>query len=128
MKVLLDTSTFIWFATGAPFLSPRARMVIEESRGQVIVSAVTPWEIAVKLDRGRLSLGAPVSVFYRTMLAELRATELPITAKHGIRAGSLPAIHRDPFDRMLIAQALEEDVPLLTNDRNIARYDVPVVW
>lgn len=128
MKLLLDTNAFLYFALGSPRLSGRGRQLIEENAGESFVSAVTPWELAVKFAIGKLTLPAGPDAFYRTTLLEIGATELPIESGHCLRAARLPFHHHDPFDRMLVAQASLLDIPILTNDRWIRNYDVVVTW
>lgn len=128
MTVLLDTNAFLLFALGSRRLSSRVRTLIESQEEVILVSAVTPWELAIKSTIGRVQLPAPVDVIYRTTLETMRATELAITSEHVLRVASLPSIHGDPFDRLLVAQSLIEDTAIATNDRLIGRYDVPVVW
>lgn len=128
MRVLLDTNVFLLFAMGSRRLSPRVRHLIEAQDDELIVSAIVPWELAIKAAAGRLELSDSPSSVYATMLAELRASEMPITAEHALRVGSLPNLHRDPFDRMLVAQSAVEGIPIATNDRAIRGYRVDVIW
>jgi PIN domain nuclease of toxin-antitoxin system len=128
LRVLLDTNTFIWFLTGSPRLSAVAKGAIQDVSNDVLVSASTVWELALKANAGKLDAFSPIAAFYERGIAVLQAVELPIRADHALRAAELPLVHRDPFDRMLVAQAQAEGVPLLTNDPRIREYDVSVVW
>lgn len=128
MKVLLDTNTLLLFAVGSGRLSPRVRNLIEAQEDELIVSAIVPWELVIKSSAGRLELPDSAATVYRSILAEIRGRELAITAEHALRVSSLPALHADPFDRLLVAQALVEGVPIATNDRAIQRYAVDVIW
>lgn len=128
MRVLLDTNAFIWFLTGSPRLSAVAKREIQDASNDVLVSASTVWELALKASARKLDALSPIAAFYERGIAVLQAVELPIRAEHALWAAELPLVHRDPFDRMLVAQAQTEGVPLLTNDPHIRKYDVRVVW
>lgn len=120
MKLLLDTHVVLWWLNGD--LSDDVRDLLTRE-SQVHVSAVTPWEVAVKHATGKLK--APDDIAERVRDTQFR--QLPIVADHGIRAARLPLHHRDPFDRMLIAQAQAEDLTLVTRDKYMPLYDVPVM-
>jgi PIN domain nuclease of toxin-antitoxin system len=128
VRLLLDTNAFVLFAVGSPRLSPRVRSLIEDQEDDLLVSAVTPWELTIKSALGKLSLPADVSLVYRTTRDEVRASELPVTAAHALHVRQLPLIHGDPFDRMLVAQAQIEELAIVTNDRTIRSYGVDVIW
>jgi prevent-host-death family protein len=128
VTVLLDTNAFLLFALGSRRLSSRVRTLIETQEEKLVVSAVTPWELATKSMIGRLQLPAPVDVIYRTTLETMQATELAITAGHALRVAALPRIHADPFDRLLVAQSLIEGIAIATNDRLMGAYGIQVVW
>ena len=122
MELLLDTHILIWWLTDDKHLSKRARAAVADA-ARVHVSPVSAWEIEMKKARGRLT--AP-----NNLEATIRAhgmQPLPITIAHGIAAGQLPLLHRDPFDRMLIAQASIESLTLMTADEQIRKYNVPVL-
>lgn len=123
MKLLLDTHVFLWWRTESPRLGRRARERIATAE-TVWVSAATAWEVAIKQSLGRLHLEEHLA----SMVEESEFTPLNITFEHAERAGVLPAHHADPFDRMLVAQALVEGAMLVTHDRQLEPYDVPVVW
>ncbi|MGW6566551.1 type II toxin-antitoxin system VapC family toxin [Streptomyces sp. NPDC054975] len=120
MKLLLDTHVVLWWLQGE--LSDEIRDLLARER-RVHVSAVTPWELSVKQATGKLD--APMDVAERARDSQF--LPLPITADHGIRAGQLPPHHRDPFDRILVAQAQTEGLTLVTRDKHIPLYDVPVL-
>ncbi|MFE8941822.1 type II toxin-antitoxin system VapC family toxin [Streptomyces sp. NPDC007872] len=120
MKLLLDTHVVLWWLNGD--LPDETRDLLARERW-VYMSAVTPWELSVKQATGKLD--APADVAERARDTQFLA--LPIVAEHGIRAGRLPPHHRDPFDRILIAQAQTEGLTLVTRDKHIPRYDVPVL-
>ena len=124
MRLLLDTHALIWMASDPERLSERASVVITDPDHDVFLSAVTGWEIAIKRARGRLRFPD----VDREMVEALRLTELPIALRHAAEAGHLPGHHRDPFDRMLIAQARTDDLTIVSRDQTFSAYDVPVLW
>lgn len=124
MNLLLDTHAFLWAINNDPRLTPEARAAIVDGRNLVYVSAVSAWEIAIKRARGKLQL-PPGD--YLEQLRLYRFTPLSITTEHALAVEALPAHHNDPFDRMLIAQAREEKLTLVTHDRRINRYDVKII-
>lgn len=109
-------------------LSKPARLLIEQKENISLVSAVSAWEIATKVRLGRLPAAADLVQNFVADLERERIEILPVDAEHGIRAGLLPGPHRDPFDRMLIAQALAENVPIVSNDRALDGYGVRRLW
>ena len=127
MKVLLDTHALLWWVGDAAKLSRRARELIERQDSSVLVSAATAWEIAIKSAAGKLDAGPLVSDF-RGELLEEGFEELAITSDHAVRAGLLPGPLKDPFDRMLIAQAQAENAALVSNERRFDRYGVQRIW
>ncbi|WP_318210915.1 MULTISPECIES: type II toxin-antitoxin system VapC family toxin [unclassified Streptomyces] len=120
MRLLLDTHVVLWWLNGD--LPDETRELLARERW-VYMSAVTPWELSVKQATGKLD--APTDVAERARDTQFLA--LPINAEHGVRAGALPPHHRDPFDRILIAQAQTEGLTLVTRDKHIPLYDVPVL-
>jgi PIN domain nuclease of toxin-antitoxin system len=122
---LLDTHAVLWLLAGDDRLSPPARKAIDSSRGRLVVSAASLWEVAIKRSLGKLR--APVDLPRR--LAALRQIELlPISPLHAEAVGELPWHHRDPFDRLLVAQALAERLTIVSSDPQLAQYGVKVVW
>jgi PIN domain nuclease of toxin-antitoxin system len=109
-------------------LSKPAHALIAQRDNISLVSAVSAWEIATKVRLGRLPASADLAQTFVADVTRERMEILAVTAEHGIRAGSLPGSHQDPFDRMLIAQALAEDVPIVSNDRAFDQYDVKRLW
>jgi len=128
MRVLLDTHAFLWAADGSDRLSPRALGILEDPGNELLLSAASAYEIGVKAGRGRLGLPDTPASFVVTRMAVLDIHELPVTTSHALAASSLPPHHADPWDRMLVAQAQLEQVPILTRDRRIGRYDVETIW
>jgi PIN domain nuclease of toxin-antitoxin system len=128
MRALLDTHTLLWWLSDDPSLSNRARSVISQTRNVGIVSAASAWEIATKVRLGKLSSAAELTADFVANL-ELEGFELlSISSDHAIRAGLLPGPHKDPFDRMLIAQAQAKNFPILSNDTIFDSYRVRRIW
>jgi PIN domain nuclease of toxin-antitoxin system len=128
VRCLLDTHTLLWWMTGDSRLSNQAYALIEDIDNVSLVSAVSAWEIATKVRLGRLPAAAELIQNFVTDLSHYEIQILPVTADHGIRAGLLPGPHKDPFDRMLIAQALTENVPIVSNDKVLDGYGVTRLW
>lgn len=127
MKVLLDTHAWLWATTSADRLSGPARRRLEEPSVEAFVSAASALEIVIKWSLGKLTLPQPPEAWMPTVMSRRGYRPLPIELRHALRVASLPRLHADPFDRLLIAQALEEDLPLLTADPEIQRYPVRVI-
>lgn len=123
-RVLLDTHATLWLLTGDRPFGPRATEAIEDPTVEVLLSAVSVWEVAVK--RGTGKLDAPDG--FAATLVGGGAVPLPVDLSHAARVEHPPEHHRDPFDRLLVAQAQHEDLALVTRDPRIARYDVATVW
>lgn len=128
MRLLLDTHTLLWWLDGDRRLSRRARQTIGNDENIVLVSAASAWEIATKVRIGKLPGATDVAADIPGCLVRQEFESLDITVLHAQRAGRLPGDHRDPFDRMLIAQAQIEDLPVVTNDRVFDSYGVTRVW
>ncbi len=119
-QLLLDTHTFLWWLSDVEQLAEDTLATIADPHNDVFVSAITGWEIAVKRAKGRLVAPDNLS----RLVEEKGFTHLPLTFRHAEQAGILPMYHRDPFDRLLIAQARTEELILVTRDGHIPRYDV----
>ncbi len=128
MRALLDTHTFLWATTDDPRLGPAARSLIQDEGNEIILSAASAWEIVIKYRRGRLPLPDPPETYVTSRAALLGLTHLPIDVRHALRVAALADIHRDPFDRILVAQAMVEGAPILTDDQHIARYQIETIW
>ena len=128
MKILLDTHVLLWWITDHPQLSSAARDLIGNGNNILYWSAASSWEVSIKYALGRLPLPVPPADFLPPELVKNRIEPLPILDAHAFRAGLLAPHHRDPFDRMLVAQALEESLTLLSNDRLLSLYDVSLRW
>jgi PIN domain nuclease of toxin-antitoxin system len=125
MKVLLDTHLLLWAAGEPRRLPAPARALIKDPANELVFSAASLWEIAIKRQLGREDFRVEPRLLRRGLL-ENSYSELPITSEHTVALDSLPPIHRDPFDRILVAQAMVEGIPLLTVDPVVARYRGPV--
>lgn len=128
MKLLLDTHALIWWAGNDPRLRSGARAAISDARNDVCVSAASAWECAVKVQNGKLSEAAPLVAAFRSTLERAGFAMLDITLEHALAAGALPRHHGDPWDRMLIAQALGEGMALVSKDKEMDRYGVKRIW
>lgn len=128
MRVLLDTHAFLWWLDGDRRLSRKARQLIGDEANAVLVSAASAWEITTKHRLGRLPGAAEVAADVGACVASQDFTPLDITLAHAQRAGLLPGPHRDPFDRMLIAQAQAENIPLVSNEAVFDQYGLRRIW
>ena len=127
MKLLLDTHAFLWYMAGDERLSRRARRAMDADDAELILSAAAVWEIAIKVKLGRLTLPDSVEE-YVTEKIEAGLQTLPVDWQHAAAVEKLPLHHRDPFDRLLVAQALTEGLPLVTGDPALRAYGVKVIW
>jgi PIN domain nuclease of toxin-antitoxin system len=127
-RLLLDTHTLLWWLTGDPHLSRAARRLIEQPSSMAFVSAASAWEITTKVRLGRLNDPQGVTDSLDEHLRIQGFRELPITLEHGRRAGMLAGPHKDPFDRMLIAQAQSEGLAVVSNGKAFDPYGVARVW
>jgi PIN domain nuclease of toxin-antitoxin system len=128
MNALLDTHAFLWWIADDPHLSETARGFIADGTNEVFFSAVSAWEIVVKAAAGRIKLPNPASQFVPHHILQNGFEVLPILLEHTLAVAELPAVHRDPFDRLLIAQAVLEGLAVLSGDAQIGRYPVTVIW
>ncbi len=126
MNVLLDTHAFLWAVTDERRLSPRARSLMASS--DLWWSVVSLWEALQKVQIGKLSLPLPAGSFLTGELSSNHVRLLPVSLSHVLQLESLPLHHRDPFDRMIIAQSIEEGWPIVTADPWFSRYPVDVIW
>ena len=128
MKLLLDTCTFIWLATGDPALSVAAQVVFEDEENDAFLSAVSAWEIAVKNLLGGLRLSEPPERFVPKYRSVHKIESLSLNEEMALQVRTLPRVHRDPFDRMLVCQAIAEGMTILTPDEMIRKYPVKTFW
>ncbi|MBZ5511858.1 MAG: type II toxin-antitoxin system VapC family toxin [Acidobacteriia bacterium] len=127
MKALLDTHALLWWLSDDPALSARARRAITAADNEIFVSAASAWEMAIKNKRGKLDIQNLLDRLPQE-IEEEGFLVLPISIEHGLRAGALPEHHRDPFDRMLIAQAQAEQLPIVSNDTVFDSYGIKRIW
>jgi PIN domain nuclease of toxin-antitoxin system len=128
MKYLLDTHTFIWMESEPEKLSSSVSATIRDLNNTLILSAATVWEVQIKTQIGKLKLQFPLPQIIENQLQNNQMDFLPISLPHVLELDNLPLHHRDPFDRILIAQARIENIAILGNDPMFAQYDVQVVW
>jgi PIN domain nuclease of toxin-antitoxin system len=128
VRVLLDTHAFLWWISDSPELSDAAREAIADQRNAPIFSAVSGWEIAIKAGLGKLELPDSPAKFVNEQLSQNNLEVLPIHSRHALGVYGLPDHHRDPFDRLLVSQAVVEKLPSLTADPEIPRYPVETLW
>ena len=128
MRALLDTHTFLWWITDDQRVSSRVRRILRNGSNEVFLSSVSGWEIIIKAQLGRLKLADDPARFIQEQIRLNSFQSLPVEMKHALHLFSLPTHHKDPFDRMLIAQAQLEGLPILTADTQIGLYSVEVIW
>jgi PIN domain nuclease of toxin-antitoxin system len=128
MRLLLDTHSFLWFIGGDDRLSLTARALIEDTTNGVFLSITSLWEMAIKISLGRLQLSQPFETFIPQQLGLNRIGMLGITISHTAQVAILPFHHRDPFDRLLIAQALVEQMPIVGRDPEFDAYGITRMW
>ena len=128
MKCLLDTCTFLWIVAGAKDLSPEASHIFANPANEVFLSAVSAWELSVKHALGKLPLPGTIDRFIMEQREQHGIAALPLNERAVLHLHKLPLLHRDPFDRMLICQAVEHDCVLLTPDPLITQYPVRTRW
>lgn len=128
MKLLLDTQALIWVVGDPDQLSLRARHVLSDADNLVLVSAASAWEIATKVRTGKLPGAAALATDFETIIDGRGLTPLPITSRHARLSGALPGEHKDPFDRILSAQAILETASLVSNDSAVDQFGVQRLW
>lgn len=131
MRVLLDTHAFLWYMAGDDQLSAEARRLVDDRSNERVLSAASLWEMAIKSSRGRLDLGAPFGVLIPRLIRTNGLIVLGVTIDHAAAVATLQfprSGHRDPFDRLLVAQSMVEGVPLLSRDGALDDYGVLRVW
>ncbi|MGJ3495704.1 type II toxin-antitoxin system VapC family toxin [Piscirickettsia salmonis] len=126
MKYILDTHVLLWAASNSPKLSSEARLLLSERENELFFSAASLWEIAIKNSLGRKDFKVEPHLLRRGLL-DNGYSELPVTSEHAVGVSSLPAIHKDPFDRILIAQAISEGFTLMTADELLSQYPGPIM-
>ena len=124
MRVLIDTQCWLWMSASPERLSKRTQELLRDAGTERLLSVASIWELAIKHQLGKISLPVSPLDFVPSRLETTQTDALPISAAHALRVGTLPRHHRDPFDRMIVAQAMVEGVAVLTADRVFARYEV----
>ena len=128
MRLLLDTHALLWWLDGDQKLVKKPRKLIADESNEILISAASAWEISTKVRIGKLPGAVEVANSLSQIIASQGFTPLPIEIQHAQRAGALPGPHRDPFDRMLIAQSELENVPLISNDQIFDTYKAIRIW
>ncbi|MBI2325712.1 MAG: type II toxin-antitoxin system VapC family toxin [Chloroflexi bacterium] len=128
MRLLLDTQAFIWAIADPGRLSERARTAMQDEVNEVYVSAATAWEIAIKARTGKIGVVGDPQRFVPEQIAANSFSPLPVSIRHALKVADLPMIHRDPFDRLLVAQASVDDLGLVTADPQVRKYPVDTIW
>jgi len=128
LRALFGTHALIWWLSDDPSLSQSAREILANTKNNMLVSAASAWEIAIKFQLGRIPKAANLVSDFSGRVENEGFQLLPISAEHGIRAGLLPDVHKDPFDRMLVAQCQAEDAPIISNDSVFDRYGIRRLW
>jgi len=128
MRALIDTSTFLWTISDNDKLSANARRFIADLENDILISVASLWEIAIKTSLGKLELLLPFNRLIPEQLEQNSITVLPIEMRHMSKIIDLPFHHRDPFDRLIIAQGLSEQIPVITPDAAFGQYPVQLIW
>ena len=128
MKLLLDTQCWLWWFANPERLNQEAIELIGDSKNVLFLSVASIWEIAIKVSLGKLNLPEPPSEYVPSRMMMLGTSSVELKGIHALLAASLPYHHRDPFDRMLIAQSQIEQIPIITADSLFNQYDVKIIW
>jgi PIN domain nuclease of toxin-antitoxin system len=128
MKYLLDTVTWLWSVGPSEKIGKAGLEILSDGEAKMYLSAASAWEIAIKAQLGKFDLPEPPGSYIPNRLAQQRIRSLPITQDHAVKVYDLPRAHADPFDRLIIAQAIVEDMTVLTSDRVFGKYPVEVLW
>ena len=128
MRILLDTCAFLWLVTDDPQASELAKEIFLKEDNELLLSSVTGFEIAVKYSLGKLRLAESPKEFITNRINANALTELPVSMTHALILQNLPLHHKDPFDRLLVAQAMVNQIPLLSADQQLSAYDIHRLW
>jgi PIN domain nuclease of toxin-antitoxin system len=128
MRYLLDTGVWLWSLNSPERIGDQGRQILENGEEELYLSAVTPWEISIKMRLGKLEFPGPPAQYVPRFMAKQSLRPLSVSHSHATKVYDLPAHHTDPFDRMLIAQALIEDMVILTSDRSFRKYPAKLLW
>lgn len=127
MRVLLDTQIWLWMLAAPERLSDSSRAMVVSTDTELVLSAASTWEIAIKHGLGKLQLPEPPAKYIPRLMSRTSVVPLSVNHRHALHVATLPLLHRDPFDRLLLAQAQLEELPILTADRSFSLYDVEVI-
>ncbi|MBF0466240.1 MAG: type II toxin-antitoxin system VapC family toxin [Nitrospirae bacterium] len=128
MRALLDTHTFLWWITDSSLLSDIAVRIISDAKTELYLSSVSVLEMVIKAQIGKLTLPDTPEIFITSQMVINSIQCMPMNMNHAFAVYTLPMHHRDPFDRLLVAQAQSEELPIITNDQFIKQYGVTVIW
>jgi PIN domain nuclease of toxin-antitoxin system len=128
VKLLLDTHTFLWMVQDFSKLSPAARAAVDDANNHLFLSSASVWELAVKVGSGKMKFGRDLSGLIADGITQIQASPLPITHEHALAVERLPSNHNDPFDRVIFTQARIELMTVVTKDRWMSTYGIPVIW
>ncbi len=128
MRLLLDTHAFIWWDSNPTKLTPRVRALCEDPTNTLLLSVASVWEMQIKCQLGKLTLALPLADLIANQQETNRIQVLPVSLAHVLALDSLPPLHRDPFDRLLITQAIAEDAALVSRDPVFSNYPVNILW
>jgi PIN domain nuclease of toxin-antitoxin system len=128
VRLLIDTHTLFWSVEEPAKVSPTAMAAIKPLSNEVLLSAATIWELSIKVGQGKIVLSQPYRQWMETAIADLKLTILPVTVEYADRQSTLPPHHKDPFDRLMIAQALVEGIPIASVDTAFDLYGVKRIW
>lgn len=128
MRLLLDTHTFLWLVEGNSRLSASARAALFDPLNELSLSVASVWELAIKTGNGKLTLSDPLDVFVGKWAPAYQLDQLAVEGRHALVVATLPNHHRDPFDRLLLAQAHVEGMTLVSGDGKLTAYGIPVLW
>jgi PIN domain nuclease of toxin-antitoxin system len=128
MRALLDTQAFLWFVLDDPKLSQVAERSISDSTNEIFISPASFWEVAIKISLGKYSLAVPYDVFWKQAIEGNAFVILPIELRHTKLLATMPFHHKDPFDRLIVAQAQAENISLISNDAELDVYSVHRMW
>ena len=128
MRLLLDTHAVLWYVDQEHLLSPTSHAAISDAANDLLVSTGSIWELAIKVSLGKLALSSPYRQWITQAMLDLRASLLPITVEYADVQATLPKHHGDPFDRLLIAQATVEGIPIVSGDSTLDQYGIVRIW
>ena len=128
MRILLDTQCWLWWIASPERLSPQAGSNIADRNNVIYLSVASLWEIAIKCAIGKLALPEPPIQFVPKRLARDAITTLSIEARHALYVADLPRHHKDPFDRLIVSQSIQEGIPIMTVDKQFESYDAEIIW